>query len=369
VPAPPEIRAALDAAVDNPERLDATLLRSLAALSEGDLDETLRGFAQDRAADALPLLTTLAGERAGRVVRRVARRALYRLAQRGVTAPSAAPSRPVVERREQRATRAWLSGIDASGSRAIWVLFEDTWGGAALCSLIVNDTLGISEVAGDAITKKRLERELATLRAAQKLPWIETEPARAVRIVAEARALHRTLGTSPPAGFTRWEPIFDAVPEAPVSDATPPVDPALAARGGELLELPELAGWFFEPEQVQSDSLELGGLRESRLVVSDQIKKEREEAIVGNVVEREMTPEVRHRWARRLRDMAHVFVATGRSEPAGIAAAAAAALDDDARDVRQDAFARALARRALDIAAEVAAGRLSAAEASRKPRA
>jgi hypothetical protein len=45
----------------------------------------------------------------------------------------------------------------------------------------------------------------------------------------------------------------------------------------------------------------------------------------------------------------------------------AAALADETRDITRDRFAGALARRALEVAGEVAAGRLSAAEVTRKP--
>src|SRR5206468_6397419 len=106
-----------------------------------------------------------------RTGRRAAKRALYLLAQRVVTPPPGPAPRPVVERAAERATRAWVSGVDGSGSRAVWILFEGGFGGATLCSLIVNDTAGILEVAGGEITKRRLEAELAALRASQKLPW------------------------------------------------------------------------------------------------------------------------------------------------------------------------------------------------------
>jgi hypothetical protein len=363
---PAAVRAALEAALANPERVDSALMRSLAAMPAAVLDATLRDFAHDHGAAALGVVTALASERADRLVRRAARRALYRLAQRGVAPPAPARARPVVERRAQHATRAWLSGIDGSGSRAAWILFEDGWGRSTLCSLIVNDTVGIQDVAGGEITKKRLETELATLRASQKLPWIETEPARAVALVGEALALHEALGTAPPAGFARWQPLFQALP-APAGDDGPPADPALAERGAELLELPEFAGWFLEPERVQGAALELAELRQSRLVISEQIKAEREEAIVARAIERELTPEARRRWARRLRAMAHVLAVPERAEAAAIARAAAAALADETRDITRDRFAGALARRALEVAGEVAAGRLSAAEATRAP--
>jgi hypothetical protein len=355
-------RRALDAAVDDPGRLDVAPLSALAAADAPAVDVVLRAFVDARGAAALPVLEALAADHA---LRRPARRALYRLAQRGIHPPPRPAPRPVVERRVERAVRAWLSGVDGSGSRAVWLLFEGAWGGHSLCSLIVNDEVGVMDAAGGEITKKRLERELAALRASQKLPWVEVEPARALAAVGEALALQRERGTKPPAAFARWERLF--APSAPPAPAAAPADPALVERAPSLLELPELAGWFLDPEAVQADAVDLLQARESKLVVSDQIKAEREAAIVGQVVERELTADARRRWARRLVEMAFIFRATDRPEPATVAEAAAAALADESREARHQPFARALAQRGLDVAAEVALGRVSAAEVSRKP--
>jgi hypothetical protein len=356
-------RRALDAALADPARLDVAPLAALAAGDPEGFDDLLRAFADAHAAAALPVLEALTSDHA---LRRAARRALYRLAQRGVQPPARPAPRPVVERRPERAVRAWLSGVDGSGSRAVWLLFEGAWGGHALCSLIVNDEAGVMDAAGGEITKKRLERELAALRASQKLPWVEVEPSLALTVVGEAMALHGARGTAPPTAFSRWERLF--TPSAPAPPPpSPPGEPALVERGRSLLELPELASWFLDPEAVQTDALDLLQARESKLVVSDQVKAEREETIVGRVVERELGPEARRRWARRLVDMAFIFRATERPEPAALAEAAAAALADEAREARHQPFARALAQRGLDVAAEVALGRVSASEVSRKP--
>jgi hypothetical protein len=358
-------RHALDAAVADPARLDAAPLSALAVAAPDALDATLRAFADAHGAAAMPVLDALTGPRVDRALRKAARLAVYRLTQRGV-APAARPApKPIVERRPERAVRGWLSAVDGSGSRAVWLLFETAAGGLELCSLIVNDEVGVVDAAGGEITKKRLETELAALRASQKLPWIEVEPARALHAVGEALAAHRARSTSPPAAFQRWERRFTPAEPAPL--ATGGADPALVERAPSLLELPELAGWFLEPEHVQADALEVLQGRESKLVVSDQIKAEREDAIVGRVVERELDAEGRRRWARRLAEMVFVFQATDRPEQAALADAAARALGDDTREARGDPFARALARRALEVAAEVALGRLSAAEVSRKP--
>ena len=363
-----ECRRILEAALADAAAAD---LAPLAASSPEALDDAFRAFANDHGAGALPVLTTLSSERVARNVRRAAKRALYRLSQRGITAAAApAAATPVVRRQPERPTRAWLSAIDGSGSRAVWIVFEGGYGSLELCSLLLNDTAGIVEAAGGQITKKRLDGELAALRAEQKLPWIEADPRRAAGLVAEALALHATSGTAPPAPFARWRRFFEGVEPAaapaPSADAGE-VDAAALERSATLLELPELAGWFIDPEALHGDALDLLQTRESRLVVSDQVKAEREAAIVSAVVEREMTPEARARWARRLLEMALVFGQIGRAEPAALADAAARGFLDSARDVRHHPFAIALARRGIEIAGEIALGRLSAADVSRKP--
>jgi hypothetical protein len=358
------VRAALEAALGG----DATP-PDPRGVSEDALDDVVAGFADEHAAAALPVLTRLAGAGSDRGLRRAARRALYRLAQRGVEPPPPAAPRPVVERRGERATRAWLSGVDGSGSRAAWIVFEGTFGGLRLCSVILNDSLGITDVAGGDITRKRLDRELAGLRASQKLPWVETDPARAVGLVAEALALHTANGTSPPPGFAPWRAAFAsaAIPEPPALPDAP--DPAQLEQSAALLDRPELAGWFLDPESVQSDAVELLQTRESRLVLSDQLKAEREAAIVDHVIERELDGPARRVWARRLAEMALVLDGAGSPEPAALARNVAGALAAEGFEPRRVPFVRALAARSLEIAGEVTLGRLSASEVSRKPKA
>lgn len=370
--APPESGAAecrrvLESLLAAGSRAGAADLLALRDSVPGALDDAVRAFADAHGAEALPVLGLLTSDRAGRPLRRAARRALYRLSQRGISAPPPAPARPVVARQPERAVRAWVSAVDGSGSRAAWILFEGGYGGVSLCALILSDVAGIVEVAGGDISKKRLETELTALRAEQKLPWVETDPGRAVGLVSETLRLHAEHQTSPPEGFARWRRLFESAPPPAPPPLPREVDRGHLERSAELLELPEMAGWFLDPEAVQTDGLELLGARESRLVVSDQVKAEREEAIVSRVVERELPPDVCARWSRRLSEMALVFAATGRAEPQALAEAAAAALADPERDPRHHPLAQALARRALEIAADVALGKVKAADVSRKP--
>src|SRR5262249_36818572 len=102
------------------------------------LDAALRELVRRHGAAAAPLLRAPADRGPSKDVRKVAKLAIYRLAQAGVAVPpSPAATRPVIARPRERAVRAWLSGIDGSGSRAVWLVFEGGLGGGlSLCSLI-----------------------------------------------------------------------------------------------------------------------------------------------------------------------------------------------------------------------------------------
>ncbi len=335
------------------------------------LEGALQALVKSHGAAATPLLRAMADGARAKATRKAAKRALYRLAQAGVVVPlSGSPIGPVVRRRAEQPIRAWLSGIDGTGSRAIWILFEGGLGGQLqLCSLILNDEAGVLEAAGGSITRKRLEAELRHLREHQKLPWVETDPARASALVGEALALHARMGSEPPPEFSRWRRFFALPPARPTDDEPKAgeVDPHLLDRSAALLELAELAGWFVDPGQIHEDTLALLQARESRLVVSDQIKGEREAAIVDAVIDTQFTGEARRRWARRLAEMALIFRSTGREEAARLAGGAEAALADQSRAARHIPFVRALAMRGLEVGAEVALGRVKLAEVSRAP--
>ena len=126
-------------------------------------------------------------------------------------------------------------------------------------------------------------------------------------------------------------------------------------------------GWFVDPARVQHEALALLQVRESRLVVSEQIKAEREASIVDGVIEAQFPPAARQRWAGRLREMAEIFRLTGREEPAATARQIVAELADPERAATSIAFVRALAARGLEMAAEVALGRARIDEVSRAP--
>jgi hypothetical protein len=382
---------------------DQAVFAALSTVPGPELAGTLRGFAREHREAALPVLARgldgrpewavaaaealailaapAAAEALARAearvrdksVRTAIRRALYRLRQAGIAPTRSAAATPAPVPR-YRAGQAWLSPIDGSGSRGLWLVLEGPLGERVLLSTVLNDELGVLDFAAGPIAKKRLEARLHALRAETPLPWVAAPPARALSLLAEARQRHEARGAPLPRDLARW---LDPLPAPPAAGHEAPDgrivaageidDPALLEPATGLLELPECGGWFLDPPSVQADAVELLEARESRLVVSDQIRAEREAALVDRIVDREFTPAVRHRWERRLEETAFVLLETGRLEEARRALATARALGEPGREARHVPFVRALVERSLAIAGEVALGRVPAAEVSRAP--
>jgi hypothetical protein len=323
--------------------------------------------------DAAAVLAEAEARTAHKPVRTAIRRALYRLRQAGIAPPEAPPA-PRVRSRPQ-VSRAWGSAIDGTGTRGLWLVLDSPRGDRTLVSAVISDQDGVLDAAAGPVSRKRLDERLAALVAESPLRWVELPAGWAARLMLEAVRRHQARDTPLPGDLGRW---LDGL-EAPDPAAEPPVyahlavgavtaDPTLLERSADVLALPELSSWFVDPPALQSDALELLQARESRLVVSDQIKAEREAALTDRVIDRLFDAVARGRWRHRLEETAFVLVATGRAPEARLALAAASALADDARAARHVPFVRALVAKSLEIAGEVALGRVSAVDASRQPR-
>ena len=396
------VASALDALVGG-EPPDEAVEAALATIPVGELEAALRWLARQHGAAALPILRRCLTGRperavaaaqalgalplpeaadaleaaesraATKAVRTAARRGLYRLRQAGVDRPPAVPPPAPTPRIELG--EAWASAVDGTGGRGLWLTLAGPYGERTLLAAVLSDETGLIDFSSGAIPKKRVEERL------HALPRRESS----------------SLGGSPRplgAGRRSWRPPSapapgvapcprtldsgsrDSAPRRPSRRRStrgcrpgPPRTRPASRRSASLLALPELAGWFLDPASVSSESLEWLQARESRLVISDQIKVERLAALVDRILETHFDAAARGRWQRRLEDQAYVLLALGRVTDAAGAVAVARALANPDGDVRRIPFLRALVERSLEVAGEVATGRLSAETASRAPRA
>ena len=374
---------------------------ALTTIPAGELDTALRWLVREHGVAALPILRHCLADRperavaaahalgtlplpeaaealegaearaATKAVRTAARRALYRLRQAGVDRPAAAPAPP---QRRVVLGDAWASAVDGTGGRGLWLTLAGPYGERTLLAAVLSDELGLLDFSTGAMPKKRIDEQLRAVQAESPLPWVTVPAGWAWATLVAAAERTRAGGRPVPPELGAWierlgTPAAEPAPVYARLPAEATREPALLERSGALLALPELAGWFLDPAGVTSEALEWLQAKESRLVVSEQIKAERLAALIDQIIERHFDAPSRRRWQGRLEDEAYVLLALGRTEEAWSAVAVARALADPAAALGRIPFLRALVERSLEIAGEVATGRLSAETASRVPRA
>jgi hypothetical protein len=376
---------------------------ALATIPAAELPDALQGFVRAHGAETLAVLArclhgrpewvtagaaalvTLAtpaaadvlraAERAlaSKTARAVVRRALYRLRQGGIAPVEPPPPDPGPA---ARPISAWMSAVDGTGTRGVWLVLEGPLGAHTLVRAAVSDLVGLLDGAADATAKKRAEAELATLRAQSPFPWVAAPPEWVWWTLWQALGVTGDLGSRRP-GVAAIQRVLGALgpppatPRPPIQGrlATETLDgPGLLEGSAALLELPECAGWFLDPAAVQAEALDRLQAQESRLVVSDAVKAERGAALVDRVIDAQLGDAARRRWAARLDEQAFVFLESARPAQARMAVAVARALVDPARTPHRLPFVRALVERSLAIAGDVALGKVPAEQVRREPR-
>jgi len=393
------VAAALEALVGgNPT--EEAVEAALATIPAGELEPALRWLTREHGLAALPILRRCLSSRPERAVaaaqalgtlpqpeaaealeaaeagatakavRTAARRALYRLRQSGIDRPPPAPPEPAPR---VGLGEAWMSAVDGTGGRGLWLTLTGPFGERTLLAALVSDERGLMDFSAGGIAKRRVEERLRALQAESPLPWVPVPPRWAWTTLVAAAERARTAGGTVPAELDQWVarlglPAPEPAPIHARLHRAALEDPTLLERSAALLALSEFTGWFLDPAGLTSESVEWLQARESRLVVSDQIKAERLAALVDRIIESRFDTATRRLWQERLEEQAYVLLALGRSAEAAIAGAVARALADPESRLARLPFLRALVERSLEIAGEVATGRLSAETASRSPR-
>lgn len=321
------------------------------AMADVAIAHRLGGLASEASARQLQRLEA---ETADKHVRKAAKRALYRLQQRGIVvaappAPTAAPAAVLATPLE-----GYVSPIDGRGDQLVWLIRPQP-GGVLHLFAVLNDPEGLREVALHSATRKALktlQRELEQRHEVRLAPVDWRHADFLVRRAFQwARASGARMEGDYPALRAQWahEPAAEASPLAP-----PLADEAALARSAELLTEPELRTWFRTAEDLAPFLEEFGGVQDSPLVLNQTQQQERYDDIIARAIDATYGGAQRATWSRRLAEMARYFVATRRPARAAEAAAVAAALAADAAP-REIPFCDQLVRASLAFFVQLAA--------------
>jgi len=292
-----------------------------------------------------------AGAASDKILRREAKRSLYRLKQRGVAGaeapPAEAPARGVLAGPE---AEGFLSFSDPSGDRLLWILRPRPGGGLYHLSTVVNEPAGLKEAVLAEVNRKGVRALREELEARHGLRLVEVDWHYCDAISAEGyeRARQRGAVTESAAHYPQLRlQLFSAPAEAPAK--TPlhvprePAEPNLAASAA-LFEEPELGRWFLGEETLSPYFARYREIRDSPIVLDRASQLSRLEEIVASAVEELFSGP--SRWQRLLDEAAYFFAKTDRPVAAERAAAVASALGEG-KSGRGNAFCEELVRRSF----------------------
>jgi len=347
-----------------PETLDlvAALLDGESAQRESLLREAdpaalevalkqLGGRREVAAAEVLALVDLVVEDRA---LRKSARRELHRLRSVGVQAKAPQLSRPTPESQSAEVTipvsQAWVTDIDPSGSRAVWLLGERRLGGVWFAALLSNDQRGIQDMNLVDTTRKRFLKELEQNRGAAGT-WVTVPGDYALQLVREAVDLTREVGAGLPTRYRALRDVFGEAAGPPeralVYETIRPVEasfnPDWLEGSPRLLAEPEVAGWHVSvPPDLKARALDVARGPAAGLLVPGHTPEQQALQLIADAASQALTPLVRRALRRRLEETGYIFVATDRLPAARLAVAAARALEDPSIAPERHPFVRLL---------------------------
>lgn len=346
---------------DDVAALTAALGRDAAA--DLAVAERLGRIASVEAAVALQTLE----DAADKLVRKEAKRSLYRLEQKGVAIPQAAAPAPVVVDVEPPLA-GYLSAIDGNGDQLVWLTRSQ--GGVLLHAFAaINDRDGLRELELAETSRRGLRALRADLLERHGVRLLETDwrfcDFLVDRAFRTALAHGRSGGDYPGirARLTR-EPVLDCsgyVRDLLDAEAVG-ADAALLAQSETLLKEPELRALLLRPDDVRPWIDAWLEVIDSPLVLGEEQQRERIEALASRAAAELFAGEVQANWVWRLEMLAYVFHATDRAAEARQALAAALALEKSATGATGVPVLEALTKACLAFYAQIELQRRAAAK-------
>ncbi len=320
--------ATLGSLAGRSDELDHAIVVRLATVADGAHATALRDLAEG------------AERRGAKAVGKDARRALYRLSQRGVVPEAQPTSATAPPRVVASPLEGWLSGIDGRGDRLVWIVRAQPGGGLLAMTAILNEPAGLRDVTLAELPRKTLRRMHDDLRARHSVRMVEADGAYCDALVSEGFARARAAGRAEAVGqYPTLRARLTTTAPAPL---TPPLvarvaptlgtDPAALADGAKLLDEIELSTWLLDRDTLAPHLAAIAAARESPLVLSRPQQEERVQAALGEARHALFGGPSAEVYRRRLEETAYVLHATERRTLAAAAVATAAALaaGDDA---------------------------------------
>jgi hypothetical protein len=324
-------------------------LKGAAGITDAAIARALGEIADGGAAAMLVEMETGASG----AIRREVRRALFKLKQHGIDAPS--PTAPTATAIQDSAaeTTAMLSPIDGEGARIVWIVRPRMQGGLLRMWALISEDEGLVGAQNARLSRRELKSERDELERRAQVKLVDGDWRVADFIACEAWRNTPESRRGHVGNFLALRSELIASP--PPTELAHPVYAELAAEVAaepsvELLKEPELLEWRLPDALLKPYVDEINQAGESVIVLSPVHKQERVNTVIDRATKELLTGDTGKRVHRRFEDIAYYLARVGRREQAGWAAGAASRMRDGI-DVTKIVFFQAFIRTQLGTVA------------------
>jgi hypothetical protein len=260
--------------------------------------------------------------------RRMIKRALYRLKNRGIVVEevSSDKDRSIFRPLPGEANEGFGSGIDFLGYRVLWLILPHPGRGLGVMHGVVSDREGIVDFSQEEMGRKGFRTFFKEVKEKNPFPIVEIEPSYVACLFAQAYQLNlEKKGTSPQTYLQAKSEI-----ERIKKDHAKPLiysylraedvagDDRLLRKGADLLKADVLSSWRIEEEQIRPYADEVREAEESKIVLHPGQKEVRFQGIYQKALTELFSGGKKFLYQRRLEEMAYVFFKLGKEEEAKI---------------------------------------------------
>jgi len=248
--------------------------------------------------------------------------------------------------------RAFVSSIDAEGTRIIFMIKPVTIYETKIFNIMTSDRKGIHDI--EVINSLRRETRvfISRLLSDKKIEFLETGVENAAFLVEEACRLTEAQEGIVSSNIVQWRTafaeilgvrqqplIYDILTPGPAIDLN-----GLADRGRELLEATRMPYWFVVTPEARDSWMKLTNILYSPLALDDKQKRERVNECISETAAQFFTPQRCILFKRRLEEFAWFLHSKDRQELAKTALAAAHALIAPDLQPAENRFCREIIR-------------------------
>ena len=262
--------------------------------------------------------------------------------------------------------RAYVTSIDGSGARLVWIVWRSPSGGSRVLQAVLDDTTGIREAEVAAVTRSGFREYIEQMQSNPTVLLDQVEVPRVLELLgAAARTEPRGRGRDPgslrglastarrrglgrrggakPARRGRGSTMLST----PTSCAS---ETGLIDEAMKLLREPHFQSWAMAGQAIDEAAEAVLQAETSTLLVSDEQRRERVQDAIKDAVHVSFDDVTRQRYRERLETMADVLWSRGDEEAARQALAAAIGLTEVNDLFHGHAMARALVHRGVWLA-------------------